>query len=204
MAVGWARDGAVQEQIGASVKDAVAQARKNLPCGESKKHIAKQKSNIANKHTIMSAVEVSPLAKMIISDNLIQKNQRILSLGSGIGIDEEYFVNNADVDVLGTDSEEDIIEQAKIREKNRLKFIKLDVTLPFAFETPFECVYTRNLLHYFNSAEQQFILEQISSVLIPGGLLVLQLKSKDDIFYTGKHYKKVIQIYCLAFNSIVQ
>jgi CheR methyltransferase, SAM binding domain len=102
-------------------------------------------------------------------------------------------VIEAGVDVLGTDSEEEIIEQAKIRENNRLKFIQLDVTLPFTFATPFECVYTRNLMHYFNNTEQQFILEQINSVLVASGLLVLQLKSKDDIFYTSKHYKKIIQ-----------
>ena len=35
MAVGWARDGAVQEQIDASVDDAVARARSRLPRGES-------------------------------------------------------------------------------------------------------------------------------------------------------------------------
>ena len=35
MAVGWARDGAVQEQIDASVNDAVAQARQQMPKGES-------------------------------------------------------------------------------------------------------------------------------------------------------------------------
>lgn len=35
MAGGWARDGAVQEQIDASVEDAVKRARDNLPRGES-------------------------------------------------------------------------------------------------------------------------------------------------------------------------
>ena len=35
MAGGWARDGAVQEQIDASVKDAVELARSRLPRGES-------------------------------------------------------------------------------------------------------------------------------------------------------------------------
>jgi phage/conjugal plasmid C-4 type zinc finger TraR family protein len=35
MAVGWARDGAVQDQIDASVKDAVKLARRRLPDGES-------------------------------------------------------------------------------------------------------------------------------------------------------------------------
>mgnify|MGYP000744814237 CR=1 FL=1 len=34
MAVGWARDGAVQDQIDASVKDAVQLARSRLPEGE--------------------------------------------------------------------------------------------------------------------------------------------------------------------------
>ena len=35
MAGGWAKDGAVQEQIDASVADAVSHARNQLNCGES-------------------------------------------------------------------------------------------------------------------------------------------------------------------------
>lgn len=35
MAVGWARDGAVQEQIDASVEDALERTRARLPTGES-------------------------------------------------------------------------------------------------------------------------------------------------------------------------
>lgn len=38
MAGGWSRDGAVQEQIDASVDDAIQQARDRLPKGESLKH----------------------------------------------------------------------------------------------------------------------------------------------------------------------
>ncbi len=38
MAVGWAPDGAVQEQIDASVDDAVARARRTLRTGESLTH----------------------------------------------------------------------------------------------------------------------------------------------------------------------
>jgi phage/conjugal plasmid C-4 type zinc finger TraR family protein len=38
MAVGWARDGAVQEQIDAGIDDAVKQARNRLPRGESLTH----------------------------------------------------------------------------------------------------------------------------------------------------------------------
>ena len=38
MAGGWARDGAVQEQIDASVTDAIERARGRLPRGESLRH----------------------------------------------------------------------------------------------------------------------------------------------------------------------
>lgn len=38
MAVGWARDDAVQEQIDATVESAVLLARKRLPAGESLMH----------------------------------------------------------------------------------------------------------------------------------------------------------------------
>lgn len=38
MANGWARDGAVQDQIDDSVADAVTSARKRLPAGESLTH----------------------------------------------------------------------------------------------------------------------------------------------------------------------
>ncbi|MFO7285359.1 MAG: DksA/TraR family C4-type zinc finger protein [Gammaproteobacteria bacterium] len=38
MAVGWARDGAVQEQIDANVEDAINAARSRLPTGESLEH----------------------------------------------------------------------------------------------------------------------------------------------------------------------
>ena len=38
MAVGWARDGSVQEQIDAGVEDAVKKARQRLPAGESLLH----------------------------------------------------------------------------------------------------------------------------------------------------------------------
>lgn len=40
MATGWAQEGAVQEQIDATVKDAVARARSTLPSGPSLSHCA--------------------------------------------------------------------------------------------------------------------------------------------------------------------
>lgn len=38
MATGWAGDGAVQDQIDATVKDAIDRARSRMPKGESLKH----------------------------------------------------------------------------------------------------------------------------------------------------------------------
>ena len=38
MATGWAGEGAVQEQIDATVKDGIARARSRLPRGESLRH----------------------------------------------------------------------------------------------------------------------------------------------------------------------
>ncbi len=40
MATGWAHEGAVQEQIDATVKDAIQRARSQLPMGESLSHCA--------------------------------------------------------------------------------------------------------------------------------------------------------------------
>ncbi len=40
MATGWAREGAVQEQIDATVKDAIERAKSQLPGGVSLKHCA--------------------------------------------------------------------------------------------------------------------------------------------------------------------
>ncbi len=38
MATGWAKDGAVQEQIDASIEDALKNVRRRLPAGQSLKH----------------------------------------------------------------------------------------------------------------------------------------------------------------------
>jgi phage/conjugal plasmid C-4 type zinc finger TraR family protein len=40
MATGWAGDGAVQDQIDATIKDAVERAKSRLPAGESLSHCA--------------------------------------------------------------------------------------------------------------------------------------------------------------------
>lgn len=49
MAVGWAKDGAVQEQIDAGVNDAVSLARSRLPKGKSAKRCVECDSPIPEK-----------------------------------------------------------------------------------------------------------------------------------------------------------
>ncbi len=46
MAGGWSRDGAVQDQIDASVEDAIKEARSQLPAGEGLTHCKKCESAI--------------------------------------------------------------------------------------------------------------------------------------------------------------
>lgn len=47
MAGGWAKDGAVQDQIDASVEDAVNQVRSRIPVGESLRHCQECGESIA-------------------------------------------------------------------------------------------------------------------------------------------------------------
>ncbi len=54
MAGGWSRDGAVQDQIDASIEDAVSQARSKLPKGKSLSHCHECDNEIpeARRHAI--------------------------------------------------------------------------------------------------------------------------------------------------------
>lgn len=46
MATGWAKDGAVQEQIDTSIEDALKNVRRRLPKGKSLKHCAERGEEI--------------------------------------------------------------------------------------------------------------------------------------------------------------
>ena len=52
MAVGWARDGAVQEQIDADLQDAVKRARNRIPAGESRTHCIRCEVEIPEKRRL--------------------------------------------------------------------------------------------------------------------------------------------------------
>ncbi len=146
--------------------------------------MAKVKTNLPDKATVMSAVDVSNIAKTLVEESWIQDGQRVLSIASGIGLDEAYMVEKVKISLIGTDLDEDFLARARTLENNRLTFQKMDVTQPFGFPEPFTCVYARNLLHYFNAKDQRAVVERVCNALEPGGLFVFQLKSREDFFYT--------------------
>jgi len=107
---------------------------------------------------------VSPLARDIVKRGLISNGTRILSLAAGRGGDEALF-STLGASVIFTN----------------------DVGNPFPFkDSSFKIVYTRSILHHFNNSTQKGILREVFRVLEPGGLLILQLKSKKDILYSSQ------------------
>jgi phage/conjugal plasmid C-4 type zinc finger TraR family protein len=71
MAGGWSRDGAVQEQIDASVEDAVAAARSQLPVGSSLTHCEECEVAIAQARR-----QAIPGVRLCISCQTILEKQR--------------------------------------------------------------------------------------------------------------------------------
>ena len=72
MAGGWSRDGGVQEQIDASVEDAVAAARSQLPIGDSLTHCEECEAAIP-----AARRQAIPGVRMCISCQTILEKQRI-------------------------------------------------------------------------------------------------------------------------------
>jgi ubiquinone/menaquinone biosynthesis C-methylase UbiE len=147
-----------------------------------------QDRNVPVVGDILSTSEPSPLAEMILERGLIRPGQQLLSLGAGNGADELLFVDNG-LDVLATDNNEVILDhlQQIAENKDNLSIQFLDVTNPFPLDdSSFDVVYARLLLHYFGNTIQQKILDEIYRVLKPGGLVIIQAKSTNDVLYTGE------------------
>ncbi len=152
-----------------------------------------KRTNITSPATIRAAKEPSQLAKKLISGKYLQGFQQMLSLACSIALDEAFMVGNSAINILGVDLDDEILTDAKEKENERLTIMKHDVTHPFAFPRLFDCVYSRNLLHYFNNILQRQILSNIFNTMLPGGLFVFQLKAISDFFYTHPAIERVPQ-----------
>lgn len=76
MASGWSRDGAVQEQIDASVNDAVERAQSRLPSGASLSHCEECESAIPEARR-----EAIPGVRLCVSCQAEQEKQQIHQSG---------------------------------------------------------------------------------------------------------------------------
>jgi len=155
--------------------------------------ILNSKTNITAAAIIRAAKGPSPLAQKVVSGKYLQGFRQMLSLACGIALDEAFMADHFDVNILGLDLDDEILADAKKKETDRLSFIKHDVTQPFPSMGPFDCIYSRNLLHYFTTSQQRHILSQIYSLLNPNGLFVFQLKAKADYFYLDPDIKRIKQ-----------
>lgn len=151
------------------------------------------KTNITKSAIIRAAKGPSPLAQKVVSGKYLQGFRQMLSLACGIALDEDFMADRCDINILGLDLDDDILADAKKKETDRLTFMKHDVTQPFPYIKAFDCIYSRNLLHYFNISQQQHILSKIYSLLEPKGLFIFQLKAKTDYFYVDPDIKRIKQ-----------
>lgn len=134
---------------------------------------------------ILSVEQSSPLAKSVIKEGYVTAGKKMLSLGSGNGNDEVFFAQHG-CEVLATDNNSKILKhlEDKARSITNLSVQALDVEKPFAFaDSSFDIIYARLVLHYFSNTSQQHILDEIRRVLKPGGIAIIELKSKNDILY---------------------
>lgn len=74
MAGGWAKDGAVQEQIDISVEDAVAQVRRQLPVGDSLLVCAECDADIP-----AARREAIPGVRLCISCQSVRETKQVIS-----------------------------------------------------------------------------------------------------------------------------
>lgn len=77
MAGGWSKDGAVQDQIDASIKDAIEQAKSRMPKGESLVHCEECDAEIPEKRR-----EAIPGVRLCVQcqSELDEQNKKDLSL----------------------------------------------------------------------------------------------------------------------------
>lgn len=105
-----------------------------------------------------------------------QKGERILDLGCGTG-DLAYQIHALGADVLGLDSSEKMIEQAR-KKYPYLSFYEANA-LNLHFENEFDAVFSNAVLHWIKPPEQ--VLEGIYKALKKGGRFVAEFGGKGNV-----------------------
>jgi SAM-dependent methyltransferase len=119
------------------------------------------------------------------------KSGKVLELGAGQGQDTRFFAEHG-YDVVSTDLEDSALERSKSKLPEKLQskvtIQKLDLREDFPFGSDsFDVVYAHLSLHYFDIETTYKILNQITRVLKPGGVIAFFTNSTTDPEYgTGE------------------
>lgn len=116
-----------------------------------------------------------------------QAGERILDLGSGTGHLAQKIADTG-AQVVGLDSAVPMIEQAR-QHYPGLQFVVGDATR-FAFDEPFDAVFSNAALHWIPEAEQ--VIACVWNALRPGGRFVAEMGGKANIQRTQRAVFEVL------------
>ena len=113
-----------------------------------------------------------PQLDLLITELTIQKQDKVLDLGCGVGKITEYISDKTGCEILGIDITEKIIETAKARtidKSNRLNYQVLDFEELSAFSIKFTKIIAIDALYFVK--ETTPFLQQLKSLLHPKGMI---------------------------------
>jgi trans-aconitate methyltransferase len=105
----------------------------------------------------------------LISELPLKGNERVLDLGYGDGTTTATIVELLpDGQVVGIDASKGMIEAAKPKEKDNLRFIIMDIDA-IEFIDEFDIIYSNATLHWVR--DHQRLLQKVYKALRTGGIL---------------------------------
>jgi ubiquinone/menaquinone biosynthesis C-methylase UbiE len=113
----------------------------------------------------------------------LEHSKHILDLGCGQGNDS-IRLSRSGFQVTGIDLSKNAIHSARERaesENLKIDFIPMDMSVRLNFEdSSFDMVLANLSLHYFSRTKTEFILQEISRILEPNGILCLHVNSNEE------------------------
>ncbi|MCP4267650.1 MAG: methyltransferase domain-containing protein [Candidatus Brocadiaceae bacterium] len=126
----------------------------------------------------------------IISELNLKGNEDVLDLGCGSGLltaNLARLVPNGNV--IGVDASEGMMEAAKERERNNLKFLLMDLN-EFSLNHQFDFIFSSATLHWIKNHKRLWI--NIHKILKPNGFLRFNFAADGNCSHFFKAIKEVI------------
>lgn len=115
--------------------------------------------------------------------HLINKNDKIIELGCGLGYTSIYLMNNGYTNIIATDFSKEALNIIN-KTNPSLNTMILDITAPFPFkDNEINVIIADLCLHYFSTEKTKSILKEIKRVLKPNGYLIGRVNSVKDTNY---------------------